>query len=302
IVESNPQINKVYIYDRDESKKDLVGYWLKLFQDIRREKFDVVFDFSLNTSFGFLSMVCGISKRIGYDFRGRGRFSTDKTVLKGFENKHVVEYFLDLLALVGVPVENRSLEICVDKDSQQWAQNWVKSKNIDTSKPLFAIIPGAGASWGKDGVRRRWPVEKYASLADKIIAKSKGAIILMGDQTEKNLAVDFVRHCSYPVYDALGETSLLQMAALLQHCQLAIVNDGGPLHVAVAVGTKTVSIFGPQNPDIYGPYLPLGHIVIQKQLACQPCYRRFRVAQCDHLSCLQNLSVEEVYSKIEAII
>ncbi len=92
------------------------------------------------------------------------------------------------------------------------------------------------------------------------------------------------------------------MAALLQLCRLVIVNDGGPLHVAVAAGVKTASMFGPVDPVVYGPYPSLGHTIIQKGLACQPCYRQFRKASCDHLSCLRDLSVEEVFNKIERLL
>jgi ADP-heptose:LPS heptosyltransferase len=121
----------------------------------------------------------------------------------------------------------------------------------------------------------------------------------MGDQQEKELSQQVTLQCPYPIFDAVGQTSLLQMAALLQLCRLAIVNDGGPLHIAVAAGVKTASIFGPVDPVVYGPYPSEGHIVIKKGLACQPCYRQFRKADCSHLSCLRDLSVEEVFFKLE---
>src|SRR5207248_2863335 len=134
--------------------------------------FDVVLDFSLNTSFGFLSKMCGIKRRIGYDYRGRGRFLTDKVFLKGYEGRHVVEYYLDLLTKLDIPVLERSLEIFIDPVHKQWAQDWLKGQNIDSTKPLIAVIPGGGASWGKDAAHKRWPAAQYASLVDKIVAKS----------------------------------------------------------------------------------------------------------------------------------
>ncbi len=332
IVESNSKVNKVYIYERDEFRNDLIPSWVNLFHVIQNERFDIVFDFSLNASFGFFSMMCGIKCRIGYDYRGRGRFLTDKILLEGFEGKHIVEYYLDLLDVIPakagiqnmdplsktpacrqagseVTEDNKVLEIYIDQAHQQWAKDWIKTKGIDLNHPIIALIPGGGGSWGKDAAQKRWPVSHYVSLVDKIVAKSRSTIILMGDQKEKLLSQELISQCSYPVYDAVGVTTLLQMAALLQVCSLAIVNDGGPLHVAVAVGIKTASIFGPVDPYVYGPFLPAGqagplsqHIVIQKNLSCQPCYRQFRKAACDHLSCLRDLSVDEVYNKIERLL
>jgi len=72
--------------------------------------------------------------------------------------------------------------------------------------------------------------------------------------------------------------------------------------VAVSAGVKTVSIFGPVDPQVYGPYPMANHTVVQKLLPCQPCYRRFRMANCGHISCLGELSVEEVYRKVQNIL
>jgi heptosyltransferase-2 len=302
IVASNPKINQVYVYERDEFKKDLASSWIKLFGEIKNAHFDMAFDFSLNSTFGFLCMACGIDQRIGYDYRGRGRFLTDMISLEGYEGKHVVDYYLDLISKLNIPVSAQNLEIVVDSDHQQWAKDWIKQNKIPTQRPIFAVIPGGGASWGKDSSYKRWPIEQYAALVDKIIAKSKATVILMGDKNEQAVCQELTRLCSHPVYSAVGETTLLQMAALLKSCSLALVNDGGPLHVAVAVGIKTVSIFGPVDPVVYGPFPRNGHVVIDRHLACQPCYRQFRKASCEHLSCLRDLSVEEVFHQVERVL
>ncbi|HQP10619.1 MAG TPA: hypothetical protein PKV41_04475 [Candidatus Omnitrophota bacterium] len=72
--------------------------------------------------------------------------------------------------------------------------------------------------------------------------------------------------------------------------------------MAVAAGTRTVSIFGPVDENVYGPYPRGNHIVIKKELACRPCYRRFRRARCEHISCLNQLTVEEVLERIAKIL
>ncbi len=306
VLQNNPKINRVYVYDRDEFQKDFYRSWLKLFQEIRKEQFDAVFDFSLNPSFGFFALICGIKRRIGYDYRNRGRFLTDKIVLEGYEARHVVDYYLNLLKKLDLPTTSQSLEIYIGQDSHQWAQEWIKLKGIDLQKPLIAVIPGGGASWGKNANQKQWPVEQYASLVDKIVAKTKATIILMGDLKDQKLCQELTHQCAYPVYDAVGITSLHQMAALLKLCRFAIVNDGGPLHVAVAAQTKTVSIFGPVDPLVYGPYQgnqqAIEHLVIQNHVPCQPCYRQFRKANCDHLSCLNLLSANQVFNHIERLL
>jgi len=298
----NPDIAQVFIYDRDEFVGNYSKY-MELFNSIKQQAFDVVFDFSLNSSFGFLSFACGIKKRIGFNYRGRGQFLNNTIQLMGFEDKHVVEYFLDLLRFIDVPVIDRYLTLTIPSDDIQWAQKWLKSHHIDpTAKPLIAVLPGGGASWGKAAKYKRWSAPKYADLIDKIIENFDAAIILLGDSKEEELCREVVSLAHFPLHLAVGETSVLGLAALLMQCKGTVVNDGGPLHVASAVGVKTVSVFGPVDPQVYGPY-PMGkHTVVQKGLPCQPCYRRFRMANCGHISCLVDLSVEEVYRKVQNLL
>jgi len=297
----NSEIAQVFVYERDE----FVGNWqkyLELFNSIKQEAFDVVFDFSLNSSFGFLTAACGIKKRVGLDYRKRGRFLTDKVSVTGFEEKHVVEYYLDLLRSIEIPVVAKQLELNVPLQEIQWAQEWIKGHKISPAKPLIALLPGGGASWGKAAGFKRWAAPKFANLIDKIIENFDADIILMGDSKEEELCREVVSLAHFPLHFAVGDTSVLGLAALLKQCKVAIVNDGGPLHMAVAVGVKTVSIFGMVDPQVYGPYPMAENIVVQKGLPCQPCYRRFRMANCGHISCLKDLSVEEVLRKVQNIL
>jgi len=306
----NSDIAQVFVYERDEFVESyrqnplkFIQKWFELFKCIKKERFDVVFDFSLNSTFGFLSAACGIKNRVGFDYRKRGRFLTDRVALAGYEEKHVIEYYLDLLRLFQIPIKTTEMRLDVPLHDIQWAQGWLNNHKIDSAlKPLIAVLPGGGASWGKAAKYKRWPASKYAQLIDKIIENFDADIILMGDSKEEELCREVASFSHFPLHFAVGETSLPGLAALLMQCRGAIVNDGGPLHVAEAVGVKTVSIFGPVDPQVYGPYPVKGHLVVQKGLPCQPCYRRFRMANCGHISCLGDLSVEEVYRKVESIL
>lgn len=297
----NPDIDQVFVYERDEFVRSYRKY-LELYFSIKQQAFDVVFDFSLNSSFGFLCFACGIKKRVGFDYRKRGWFLTHRVPLLGFEEKHVVEYYLDLLRLLRIPVKVKQMKLDIPSTDIQWAQEWLNRHKIDPAKPLIAVLPGGGASWGKAAVNKRWSAPKYAHLIDKIIENFDAAVILMGDSKEEELCREVVNLAHFPLYFAVGETSVLQLAALFMQCQMAIVNDGGPLHVAAAVGVKTVSIFGSVDPQVYGPYPIANHTVVQKGLPCQPCYRRFRQALCGHISCLGELSVDEVLRKVKNIL
>lgn len=156
LLKGQPGIDRVFPLSRGDIKRVYRGVkgpvsWLKgimallrLIRDIRREEFDTAFDFSLDSRYGLWSKLAGIKKRIGFDYKGRGRFLTDKTVLDGYSNKHVVEYYAGLLKFIGIEPKNIKLSLSAD------AQGGVSDKTI-------GIAMGGGESWGRDAIYKQWP-------------------------------------------------------------------------------------------------------------------------------------------------
>ena len=305
-----PKIKKVFIYDRDDfqavNKRSKLKFFKKIFsflKEVKNEQFDIVFDFSLNSTINFLTMLVGIPERVGFNYRDRSPFLTVKFHFEGFERKHVVEYYFDLLEYLGLEVTVRKLQFPVNPQDCQWVDQFLKRAGRDPGKRLVGVIPGAGASWGAQSRYRRWAPEKYKKLLDKLIDKFSLQIILMGDQREADLCAQVIPERDKSVIHAYGKTSVGQLLALLSRCELIILNDGGPFHMAVAVGVKTVSIFGPVDEVVYGPYGDFTkHVVVKKDIACRPCYRNFRMTACDHISCLQQIEVEDVLRKVESLL
>ncbi|MBM3245245.1 MAG: glycosyltransferase family 9 protein, partial [Candidatus Omnitrophica bacterium] len=103
--------------------------------------------------------------------------------------------------------------------------------------------------------------------------------------------------CNSNFIDIVGETDLSQLIGVINNCRILITNDGGPLHIAVAAGIKSVSIFGPVDENVYGPYPASSkHIVIKNTVACRPCYRNFKFSICQiDRKCLDAITVDEVF-------
>jgi ADP-heptose:LPS heptosyltransferase len=209
---------------------------------------------------------------------------------------------LDLLKELGFNVSIEPLSLPIAKDDEVWADMFLSKQGLGADETKIGLVPGGGASWGPDAVYKRWPAQKYAELADKLIENLKTPIILLGDQKERELCEQIAGLMKHKVVLACGRTNVGQCAALFKQCALAVVNDGGPLHIAVASGTKTVSIFGPVNENVYGPYPGDRHAVVTSDIACRPCYHQFRRANCEHLSCLHNIQVDSVYQKVSQLL
>lgn len=305
IVEHNPDIADVFVYEKDDlvklwnhSRVDCLKAIYNLFSSIREKKYDTVFDFTLSRKFGFFFMLAGIRKRIGLNYKKRGTFLTEALEFSGFSGKHVIEYYLGLLKFIGAEVRAKEMKLLPDEASLDWAKSY-RREHVTGEAPLVAIVPGGGASWGMQASRKRWDEEGFLRAAD-ILAGSGVEVAILGDNSEELLCQDIAeKMTSKPVF-VENNLSLDKYIALLSVCDLVLCNDGGPLHIAVALGRKTVSIFGPVDERVYGPYpsSPERCVITAQEIPCRPCYGKFKLPECDQKNrCLVDIEPEDVADK-----
>lgn len=312
VLKDNPRIDKIFALSRGDIKKiyaqsklNGIRRSLNLFSRIKKEKFDISFDFSLDHRYGFISWLSGIKNRLGFNYKRRGFFLTDKIDLEGYTYKHVVEYYLDLLKLIHTEPKRFNLELYVPDADRIRSRKILNGYGINSSDLLIGIAPGAGASWGKDALLKHWPAEKFAQLGDRLINGFDAKILILGDQSERPIAAKVVAEMKKKAVDLVGKTSLEELIAIMDTLQILITNDGGPLHMAVALGKKTLSFFGPVDPKVYGPYPPdqKRHIVLKGTLECIPCYRNFSLAGCQkNKECLKNIGVDEALAAVTTLL
>lgn len=312
ILRYNNAVADIYPISRGDMKKifkfspvEAVKRSLALINRIRKEKFDIALDFSLDYRYSLLLKLLGVRKIVGFDYKGRGRFLTDKIKLKGFNSTHMVEYYLSLVKFIDKEIKaGERMELFVGDSDSKWADGVLSRNGAALGDLLIGIAPGGGTSWGEDAFRKHWPKEKFAFVGNEIMKEKKPRIILFGSIEEKPIC-DFIgSSIGKGVINLCGETTLGQFAALLKRCKLLIANDGGPLHMASALGVKTVSLFGPVDERVYGPYpFTSEHTAIKSDIECRPCYKDFRYKNCGDLKCLDAIEplevLEAVRSKLE---
>lgn len=312
LIYNNPNVDNVFVYDRDEWcdswKKSKLQYFIKLrkfLKSLKEKKFDLAIDLSLSSNYSFWLWLIGIKKRIGYNYKNRAFFINYKIPLKGYSDKHIVEHYLDLLKFIGLKPKKRKLELYLSNDYLSWAEGFLSAHNVSFRDLLIAVFPAGGASWGKDATIKHWSLEGFSQVINNLVEKFNAKVIICGSNLEKELC-DKVFNLSKNdknVINGCAKTSLMQSAAILSKCKLILSNDGGPLHMAVALGKKTVSIFGPVDEIVYGPYPPEGHIVIKKDLGCRPCYKNFRMPKCPFdRKCLTEINSGEVFKAVESLL
>jgi len=311
ILRNHPLISKVFVYEHDEfiavrQKSFWAGLkkYYHFISEIKREKVDCAIDLSLNARFGFFIWAAGIRHRYGLNYKNRGRFLTRKLKFDGFLNKHVSEYYLDVLTLMSIQIKKYDLTVGMDKESQHWADSFLARYNL-INNFIIGIAPFGGESFGKDAYFKRWPAERFAELIDRIITELKAKIFIFAGSKEKkdvSAMMNIIQNkdSCYEFTDA----SLEKIIALIEKCHLFVGNDTGPLRFADALDKKIVALFGPVDEKVYGPY-PTSEkkIVITKDLPCRPCYKKFKIPGCPRdRECLKSITVDEVYDAVRRLL
>ena len=299
ILQHNPDISGIIIFEKDDFreafKKSKLGFAaksIKFVKAIRRGKYDLAIDLSLGHQISLILLLLGIKKRIGFNYRNRGRFLTDKLNIGGFNGKHVVEHYLDILKLIGIEkITEKNLNLPLSPEVKQWSDSFLAQNGLKHKK-LVALAPGGGKSWGKYAIYRRWDPANFAYLAKKLSTERKDIYFLIfGSLEEKEMARAIEGGLAGKTMNLCGKLSLPEAIALIKRCALLICNDGGLLHIAVSQDRKTLSIFGPVDDKIYGPYPPSEkHMVVKAEnVACRPCYKNFKHKMCRTHDCLKNI-------------
>ena len=311
LLRMNAHIDVCHEFNRDvlraERRKNPIAYmaraWRQL-QEIRKEGYDTAFDLSLGREFSFAAFLAGIPRRIGFNYKERGFFLTKRLSLDSYEGVPVADRQLSLLRLIGIeppPVPSK-LPLKISPDAQVRAARLLTAQGVDVSRGFFAVAPGGGKSWGEAASFKQWAPERFGKAAEAWSKKTGLSVLFIGDGGETALLSEAKRSVSAPSAMIAGE-DLETAAALLQNAKFLLCNDGGLLHLANALGVKTVSIYGPVDEKTYGPYgQDTPHAVLIEPVPCRPCYKNFYFPPCPHARrCLDELSVEKVLVAMQQI-
>lgn len=311
MLKTSPLFDYIFVFEKDEwrtlARRSKVLFWKEFFaffRLIRKEKFDVVFDFSLNSQYGFFLKAAGIKKRIGFNFKKRGRFLTDKIELpRGYAGKHVARWYLDAGRILGLDCEEYPFELALTPQAHRKARAIFEDYNLLGGKPVVAICPGSGDSWGGSAEFKRWPAENFSQLAKKVSLGLGCHIVFLGSKSEEAVCRQVATAVGGAV-DLCGKLELETFAAILGLSDLVITNDGGPLHIAQALRKKIVAFFGPVDENVYGAY-PDGRnvVVFSSSVDCRPCYGAFRFNGCtQNKRCLRDIDVDNVFFEVKKLI
>ena len=319
VLAESPLVDDVIIFDKfqydwpiDAFKLSSLAALVRLARHLRRQRYDcLVILHHLTTRWGTLkyaalALTSGAKVRVGLD-NGRGWFLTHRVRDGGFGARHEVEYWLDVVGTIGARTEDTSLEMTIGAEDEAFANDQIPPFLSPPTRggrggcPLVAIHPGSGGY----SLARRWSAEGFAQVADALVERHGARIVLVGTPADGVSQVASLMRSE--AVNLEGKTTLGQLAAILKRCDLFIGADSGVMHLAAAVGTPLVAIFGPSNHKAWGPWPRDGrHVILRADLPCSPCsYVGYNVGQresCQAVTCMKAITAETVLAAAESIL
>ena len=219
------------------------------------------------------------------------------------EDEHEIERYIDLMAEAGaraVAPSAAATFIHLTDEDRAFARRFLEGGTGSMARTIIGFQPGTSPAmrW------KQWPIERYREVIGRVMSdRPDSQIVLFGSASEEAMIREVAAGLRGRISLAAGKTSVKQVAALIEQCDLLVCNDSGLMHAAVAVGTPVAAIYGPTD---FRRTAPLGdrHMVIRHQLPCSPCFRLEgddQVHACPHHDCLMTITPEEVLNAIGQI-
>jgi lipopolysaccharide heptosyltransferase I len=283
-----------------------------------RANFDLVVDLQGLLRSALLSRASGAPERVGFsDAREGATFFYTRTVVVPPSTPHAVDRCLAVAAALGAEIDRPLFDLPSSPEAQTRVRQFLRDAGLAEDRALPVRVRGVGAS--KECQRRtgphvkwegaivvfhatarwnhkRWPPERFAKLADAV-AQQGTTPIFIGAASERKEIDRIGAMMARPLVNAAGALTLPESAELLRRAAFCICNDSGPMHLAAAVGTPTIALFGPTDPKRVGPY-GTGHRVIQKGIDCSGCGRNACVRD---NACMKAIEVDEVCEAAKTI-
>ena len=285
-----PYIDELIVSDLKDRDKGLRGL-LKISQDLRKRNFEFLIDFQNNRKshlLGFLSFIPG-----RYGYRRKLGFLLNHSLADSRVSGGPVEHQFRILKMLDIEVGDSSLELWPSKEDEGYIENFLNEQWLGQRQILVGMNLSASKKWQS----KIWPREYIVRLCEDLAAKGI-RIVFTGeaqDLSEVGKIADLLKKAK-PIV-ACGKTGINQLVSLIKRCQVFISSDSAPLHIACAVRTPYIALFGPTDPD---RHLVPGYkgFVFYKNLSCSPCYK----PRCKTRACMFAIKPEEVMEAIKKLL
>jgi predicted lipopolysaccharide heptosyltransferase III len=289
VLQNNPYLDRIWFVPRN-------GGWrhLLLVRALRERRYDLILDLSDGDRSAILGFLSGGRRRVGFNHEGRWRGKLYHQIASADRQKlHTVEYHRQVLGAIGCNAGRITPRLYPSERDRARASELLRKAGLGAAEPFFLLC--LGARWPF----KRWPVERFAELAKEIHRSFGYSLILVGGGKDKKGSDEIVLSCGPWAKSLAGETTMLETAAVAERAKFFIGNDAGPMHVAAAMETPVVALFGPTDPRVWGP-VGERHRVLWKGIDCSPCWKGHSCVR-GELNCMRQISVSEAFEAVRSL-
>lgn len=219
---------------------------------LRERRFDVVFVPDRSPQLTLLTWLAAIPQRVGLDSAGRGFAYTHRVPVSSLV-MHEADLYRQLALAAGLPPAPQRLFFFPSAEAETEAAALIR-QHQRSECPLIVLHPGGGQNPGMTLHRKRWLPERWAAVADQLAARHAAQVLIVGGPSDQDAVAAVTQAMSATATTLVQQWSWDVLGALLARVDLFLGHDTGMMHLASAVGTPTVAVFGPSDPQIYGPY------------------------------------------------
>lgn len=282
-----PYVHQVILYDKEGRDRKLKEF-KKLKQFLHQQHYDLAITTSHTTRSAMVMKASGAPFRIGSPEQGGFLFLTH-TVREKKEIRHQSESFLDFLNPLGIYEKDSRLEVTVAAED---TENVIQKLNLNFKRPFVIICP-----FGSSKPNNKWTNENCSEFIK--LLNPQADLYLIGAKSDEPRLEEINKASGGLAKVLAGVLNLGELLAFIKLADVLVTIDTGPLHMASAVGTRIVGLFGPSNPILWGPR-DKDDIIITHDCSCKPC--PMDVEPCKDLQCMKSIKADEVRNAVTKLL
>ncbi|MCX5678399.1 MAG: lipopolysaccharide heptosyltransferase II [Candidatus Omnitrophica bacterium] len=294
VLDGCPYINDRIVCDFKERHKGIKGLWW-LAREVRKECFEIVIDLQNNRKSHILAYLSLAGLRYGYD-NGKLSFLLNRKIKNDAPHLDPIEHQFRALRMAGVKPADKQLALWPSERDKAWAKKFLEDNWVRQGQNLIGINVRASTRW----VSKNWPSGHIVELCDRLAKEYNVRVILTGTDEDVEYAEAIASSArSKPIISA-GKTTVMELAALIKCFKVFLTPDSAPMHIASAMGTPFVALFGPTDPARH--VAPSGNCVVlckAREVRCSPCYK----SECrKKVICMRKITVDDVLEAVKVFL
>ncbi len=287
-----PYIDEMIIYDKEGRDKG----WLRFFEsaaEIRRYGFEEVVDLQNSSRSHLFAFLSAAPHRYGYR-KGKYWFLLNKTIRDSKGPLPPVDHQFRVLSMMGIEDAPKKLELWPAAADIESVKSMLDAEWVGENQTLIGINPSASPRWAT----KKWTAENFAKLCDLLGEREMRAVLIGGrSEADADAGAEILSLVKSKPINLIGRTSLPELAALMKRFKCLVTSDSAPMHLAAAMETPFVALFGPTDPERHLP--PSENCaVVKRDLRCSPCYKPV----CSDIRCMREITVEDVLKAIDGVL